>query len=87
MNVQANWVMDRNRASGDPRSDIDNYALVDLTLRRKSLWNNIDVALIVKNVFDEDAREPTQNSDFGPLIYDDLPLAGQTVMGEIRYRF
>lgn len=87
MNVQANWVMDRNRASGDPRSDIDNYALVDLTLRRKSLWNNIDVALIVKNLFDEDAREPTQNSDFGPLIYDDLPLAGQTVMGEIRYRF
>lgn len=87
MNVQANWVMDRNRASGDPRSDIDNYALVDLTLRRKSLWNNIDVALIVKNLFDEDAREPTQNSDLGPLIYDDLPLAGQTVMGEIRYRF
>ena len=87
MNVQANWVMDRNRASGDPRSDIDNYALVDLTLRRKSLWNNIDVALIVKNLFDEDAREPTQNSELGPLIYDDLPLAGQTVMGEIRYRF
>jgi len=87
MNVQTNWVLDRNRAAGDPRSDIDNYALVDLTLRRKSLFNNIDVALIVKNLFDEDAREPSQNSDLGPLIYDDLPLAGQTVLGEIRYQF
>ncbi|TNE76076.1 MAG: TonB-dependent receptor [Gammaproteobacteria bacterium] len=87
MNVQTNWVMDRNRVSGDPRSDIDNYAIVDLTLRRKSLWDKIDVALIVKNLFDEDAREPSQNSDLGPLIYDDLPLAGQTILGEVRYQF
>ncbi|MEZ5529963.1 MAG: TonB-dependent receptor [Porticoccaceae bacterium] len=87
MNVQTNWVMDRNRVSGDPRSDIDNYAIVDLTLRRKSVWDGVDVALIVKNLFDEDAREPSQNSDLGPLIYDDLPLAGQTVLGEVRYKF
>ncbi|TNF09354.1 MAG: TonB-dependent receptor [Gammaproteobacteria bacterium] len=87
MNVQTNWVMDRNRVGGDPRSDIDNYAIVDLTLRRKSVWDGVDVALIVKNLFDEDAREPSQNSDLGPLIYDDLPLAGQTVLGEVRYKF
>ncbi|WP_461518885.1 TonB-dependent receptor plug domain-containing protein [Porticoccus sp.] len=87
MNVQANWVMDRNRVTGDPRSDIDDYAIVDLTLRRKSIWENVDVALIVKNLFDKDAREPSQNSDLGPLIYDDLPLAGQSVMAEIRYQY
>lgn len=91
VNVQLNWVMDRNRAAGadDYRSDIDNYALVDLTVRRKSLWDHIDVALIVKNVFDEDAREPSLAGGMGqPVpIQDDLPLAGQTVLGEIRYRF
>ena len=87
LNLQANWVMDRNRAGGDARSDIDNYALVDVTLRRKSLWSGIDVALIVKNLFDEDAREPSPNSDFGAFIPDDLPLAGQTIMAEIRYNY
>ena len=87
INMQANWVMDRNRAGDDLRSDIDNYALVDLTLRRKSLWSGIDVALIVKNLFDEDAREPSPNSDFGAFIPDDLPLPGQTIMAEIRYNY
>jgi len=87
LNLQANWVMDRNRAGGDLRSDIDNYALIDVTLRRKSLWSGIDVALIVKNLFDENAREPSPNSDFGAFIPDDLPLAGQTIMAEIRYNY
>jgi len=91
VNLQLNWVMDRNRAAGadDYRSDVDDYALVDLTIRRKSLWDHIDIALIVKNVFDEDAREPSLAGGLGqPVpIQDDLPLAGQTVLGEIRYRF
>ena len=90
LNMQANWVMDRNRASGagDYRSDVDNYMLVDLTLRRKSLWKHIDVALMIKNLFDEDAREPSLAGGLaGPPIQDDLPLMGQTVLGEIRYHF
>ncbi|MEH6466427.1 MAG: TonB-dependent receptor [Porticoccus sp.] len=91
LNMQANWVMDRNRASeaGDFRSDIDNYLLVDLTLRRKSLWEHVDMALMVKNLFDEDAREPSlAGGVLAPIpIQDDLPLPGQTVLGEIRYNF
>lgn len=87
MNVQTNWVVDRNRVSGDSRSDIDNYALVDLTIRRKSLWNKLDVALIVKNLFDEDAREPSPNGSPVPSIPNDLPLPGQQILGEIRFNF
>ena len=87
VNVQTNWVMDRNRVSGDSRSDIDNYALVDLTVRRKSLWNKLDIALIVKNLFDEDAREPSPNGSPVPSIPNDLPLPGQQIFGEIRYNF
>jgi outer membrane receptor for ferrienterochelin and colicin len=91
IHVQANWVMDRNRAAGadDFRSDVDDYALVDLTIRRKSLWDHVDVALIVKNLFDEDAREPSLAGGVGsPVpIEDDLPLAGQQILGEIRYHY
>lgn len=91
LNMQANWVMDRNRAAGvgDLRSDVDDYVLVDLTLRRKSLWEHVDMALMVKNLFDEDAREPSLAGGVvgPPPIQDDLPLPGQTVMGEIRYNF
>lgn len=91
INVQANWVMDRNRAAGadDFRSDVDNYALVDLTIRRKSLWDHVDIALIVKNLFDEDAREPSLAGGMGsPVpIENDLPLSGQQILGEIRYHY
>ncbi|HEB26811.1 MAG TPA: TonB-dependent receptor [Porticoccus sp.] len=90
LNMQANWVMDRNRASGvgDDRSDVDDYVLVDLTLRHKSLWEHVDMALMVKNLFDEDAREPSlAGGVLPPPIQDDLPLPGQTVLAEIRYHF
>jgi iron complex outermembrane receptor protein len=91
IHIQGNWVMDRNRAAGagDFRSDVDNYALVDLTIRRKSLWGHVDVALIVKNLFDEDAREPSVAGGVGlPVpIEDDLPLAGQQILAEIRYHY
>ena len=91
IHVQANWVMDRNRAAGagDFRSDVDNYALVDLTIRRKSLWDHVDVALIIKNLFDEDAREPSLAGGVGaPVpIEDDLPLSGQQILAEIRYHY
>jgi iron complex outermembrane receptor protein len=87
LNLQSNWVMDRNRAAGDPRSDVDDYVLVDLTLRRTHLWKNWEVALLVKNLFDEDAREPSPNGDPVPFIPDDLPLAGRSILGELRYQF
>ncbi|MDX2465627.1 MAG: TonB-dependent receptor [Porticoccus sp.] len=91
IHVKANWILDRNRAAGadDFRSDVDNYALVDLTIRRKSLWDHVDLALIVKNLFDEDAREPSLAGGVGfPVpIENDLPLAGQQILAEIRYQY
>ncbi len=92
LNLQSNWVMDRNREAMDPRPDIDDYVVVDLTLRRKNLWRNWEVALLVKNLFDEDAREPSPlsilpNGTPVAFIPDDLPLAGRSVLGELRYKF
>ena len=86
VNLRANWVMDRNRLSGDVRPDIDDYVLFDLSLRNV-INNAFEVALTVNNLFDEDAREPSPNSDPMPFIPNDLPLSGRAVLGEIRYKF
>ena len=32
--MQANWVMDRNRMVGDLRSSVDDYMVIDLSLRK-----------------------------------------------------
>lgn len=87
VNLQANWVLDRNRVFGDSRSAVDDYVWVDLTVRRKEILKGLEAALLVKNLFDEDAREPSPNGAPLPSIPNDLPLAGRTLLGEIRYRF
>ncbi len=87
LNLQANWVMDRQRDSMDIRDEIGDYVLVDLAVRRKNLWNQVEVALVVKNLFDEDAREPSPNGIPVAAIPEDLPMAGRSLLGEIRYRF
>ena len=87
INLRANWVVDRNREVGDVRNDIDDYVLVDLGLRRSQLSRGFEVGLYLKNLFDEDAREPSPNALPAPSIPHDLPLPGRTLMGEVRYHF
>lgn len=86
VNMQANWVMDRNRMAGDSRPPIDDYVVVDLSVR-KVLAKSFELGLTLNNLFDEDAREPSPNSAPMPFIPNDLPLSGRTVLGEIRYSF
>jgi iron complex outermembrane receptor protein len=85
--IQVNSVMDRNRAFGDARSDIDDYTTVDLTVRKQLFAGQLELSLLAKNLFDEDAREPSPLAVPVPFIPNDLPLAGRTVFGEIRYKF
>ena len=84
--LQLNRVMDRNRVFGDTRRDIDDYTIVDLTLRKRFLGDQLELALLAKNVFDEDAREPSLNATPVPLIPEDLPLAGRSLLAEVRYK-
>jgi len=86
VNMQANWVMDRNRMFGDARPEIDDYIVVDISVR-KVLTKSFEVGLTINNAFDEDAREPSPNSAPMPFIPNDLPLSGRTILGEIRYSF
>lgn len=82
LNPQLTWVASRKRAQGDVRSPIDNYTLVDLTIHRKGIFRNVDLAMSVRNLFDEEAREPSSG-----IIPDDYPLEGRSLWAEIRYRF
>lgn len=82
IHTQANWVADRKRATNDNRSDISDYTLVDLTIRRANLYKNFDIALGVRNVFDAKAKEPSSDS-----IPNDFLLEGRSLWSEIRYQF
>ncbi len=84
------WVADRKRAPSDPRPEIDDYTLVDLSLRRDRIVDGLSAALIVKNIFDKEAYEPSPNvADVpqGSLIPGDFPLSGRYIGGELRYHF
>jgi len=87
VNMQANWVMDRNRSFDDVRvAPVDDYVLLDLNIRNQ-LSDDLEVAFIVNNLLDEDAFEPSPNAMPVPFIPNDLPLAGRSFIGEIRYKF
>ena len=87
VSLQSNWVIDRNRAFNDNRSEIDDYVVVDFAIRRTNLFSNMDLALLVTNLFDEEVLEPSRSSELGPAIPGDLPLQGRTVLGEVRVKF
>jgi iron complex outermembrane receptor protein len=73
-------VGDRKRAAGDARSDIDDYTLVNVTLRRRRFAKHWELAASVRNLFDEDASEPSTGA-----IPDDYPLAERSVYAELSY--
>lgn len=81
---QTNYVMDRKRAFGDTRPDIDDYAVMDLTLRRSSSSGNWAMAVSVRNLFDSKAREP---SSAAGQIPDDLPVNARMAYVELDIGF
>ena len=76
------WIGDRHRAAGDIRDDVKDNDWLNLTLRRKNIVGRFDLALAVRNLFDEDIREPASSS-----IANDLPMEARAVWGEISTRF
>ena len=88
-NAVVNAVADRERVAGDPRDDVDDYVTVDMALRRARLIGNLELALVVRNLFDEDVREPSVfvAGPIAAFVQDDLPLAGRNAYVELRYRW
>jgi len=85
LNTQVFWIADRARAANDNRAEVEDYWTVDFTLRhrpqviRSGDWN---LALGIRNVFDEAVFEPTE---YQPA--NDLPMAKRHLFFEVRYKF
>ncbi len=91
LNAQVNWVADRARESSDLRDPVDDYVVADLTMRYKPASRSWELAVSGRNIFDEDAREPSPRlspvDGTTPFIPNDLPLAGRHFFAEARYHF
>lgn len=81
--TRINRVLDRKRSILDTRASVDDFTLVDLTIRWGTNDTSWEGAFIVKNIFDNDAKEPTPNIN----LPNDLPLAGRNLAIEINYNF
>lgn len=90
MALQYRGVKGYNRESGDPRPDMDDQHVFDLTANMVSAGKNkLSYRLGVKNMFDEDVRLPAPVILPGPLYTykDDLPRAGRTWWAQISYAY
>lgn len=88
LSLESNWVLDRARLPQDSRPQIDDYLTTNLTARRADfIVRNMEFSILVKNIFDVDAKEPTPKGIPAPGIPNDLPLMGRSLFGEIRYKF
>ncbi len=78
----AKWVGKRERPLTDARAPLPNYTWVTSKLVRNNVINNVDVALIINNALDTDAREPSNGA-----IADDYPQPGRQILLEASYKF
>ena len=84
LDAQWNLVANRRRAANDLRPAIDDYTTTDITIRYKRPNTQWELAAAVKNLLDQDRREPNLAPGYIP---NDLPLAGRTWFLEARYDF
>lgn len=82
-NLSSSWVMDRQRAEGDSRDDMDDYAWVTARVGYKGLATGLELAVIVNNLTDDDnARFPSTDT-----LPDDQPLPGRQFLVEANFQF
>lgn len=77
-------ILDRRRASLDPRPDPPDYALVNLMLERVNLPGEIDASLAIHNLFNRTIDDP---SDSAAVLAADIPVPGRTWLAQLRKRF
>ncbi len=79
-----NYVIERDRPPMDTRDELDDYMVVDLTLRSQAFSDQWELAAGVRNLFNSSPEEPTEA---GLNISNDLPLERRTIFAEFRVNF
>ncbi len=77
-----NWISSRERPADDPRSTLAGYRTVDLFLRRTDIFGKGEIGFMVRNLLDQERREPSLQS-----IPGDYPLEGRSFSATIRLHF
>ncbi|NRD74092.1 TonB-dependent receptor [Shewanella sp. VB17] len=84
---QVNWIMSRAREPYDNRDQIADYAVLDITLHYESTSGGWGADIIMRNVTDSDAREPSVWSIPQASIPNDLPLEGRNMYAQLYVKF
>ncbi|HEX5688010.1 MAG TPA: TonB-dependent receptor [Ideonella sp.] len=84
--LQVNWVADRRREANDTRPKVPDYTTVDLNLRTEPGGGPWALALTVRNLFDADAREPSNHGVPYVSLPFDIPLPGRSVLLQFSWR-
>jgi outer membrane receptor protein involved in Fe transport len=80
-------VFDRDRSTRDPRLPVDDYVTVNFSIRKEDL-HGVGLAFTLRNLFDEDARDPSSDNGLSSIVpLADTPLPGREFWGELRVRF
>jgi len=87
LSSQVNWVGEQKRTAADQRDPVPDSTSVDLTIRSNGLWRGLDLSFSVKNVFDEDVRDPSPFAEPSPPIPNDFPMPGRRLVAELYYTF
>ncbi|MCP4683339.1 MAG: TonB-dependent receptor [Desulfobacterales bacterium] len=82
LNAQYSWIGDRQRAEDDSREDIKDNTIMNMTIRRKNITQHIDLAFSVRNLLNEDIREPTSSD-----IPNDFPMESRSIYAEMTYHY
>jgi iron complex outermembrane receptor protein len=79
-----NHVAGRMREQGDTRARIPDYTMVDMILRNDNTANGWDSRIVITNLFNRNALEPTFYSVAGQP--SDLPLPGRALYIQTEYK-
>ena len=86
-NVRSSWVTGRERDIADLRETIDDYVITDLHANLQPSTLPVGFSIIIKNIFNDDAREPSLNNGVVVNVPGDLPLAGRQFLFDMRVSY
>ncbi|MCF6355681.1 MAG: TonB-dependent receptor [Candidatus Polarisedimenticolaceae bacterium] len=88
VDTQVNWIGGRKRPAGENRDKLDNFTIIDLTLRTMTHDRSWEFALSARNLFDKQAFEwgDSPTNAFGAVL-GDYELQGRSVYAEMSYHF
>lgn len=88
LSPELHYIAGRPRALADTRPAVKAGVRLDVMLRYQNHYNNWDFAIRIRNLLDENLREPSIGNDSisgGAALAGDIPLQGTSLLAEFRY--